>query len=504
MSNQDSSGQGRSTHVEQDGENRIDGPSHGKAADQIARSLVLVILVSIPALMCLRAGVMSDPDIWWHLRSAQWIVEHRSLPVSDPFSAYGAGKPWQAYSWLYDLTALQLFRMWNLAAIVIYTSAMVAAITAALFRLIDRLQTDFTKSALLTVAGVVSLSGILTPRPWLFSILFFVLEIDVLLQARRTGKLREMFWLPALFVLWSNIHIQFIDGLVVLGIALVEPLAERWWPYRRTQLRSGGLWAVLGGCVLGAMVNPYGWHIYRIAYELVTQSGGYQIITELKALDFRDSADYMLLFMVLSAAAALAWSRRPPFFETALLALGSYLSFHGMRDRWFVAIAACAVLASVLPVDEERRQSRPPMWAVPLMVIGVVGLLAVGVKVFDVSQTRLAASLAEELPVAAVDAIQQQGLSGKLFNDYDWGGYLIWRLRQPVSIDGRSALHGDIRIARNVDTWMGKPDWASDPDLVAAGLVIGPTNLPLTQLLRLDADFKLVYEDKVATVFVRR
>lgn len=482
---------------------RRDRIARDRIKDQIARSVVVTILCAVPALMCLHAGVMSDPDVWWHLRTGEWIVEHHAVPRADPFSNFGMGKWWPAYSWLFELVIFKLFRLWGLVGIVIYTSAMVAAITAALYRLAQRLQPDFTMAALLTIAGVISLSGILTPRPWMFTILFFVLELDILMQARKSGKIRELLWLPVLFALWANIHIQFIDGLVPLGIAAVEPAAERWWPWPQARLRSPALWGVFGACILGTMVNPFGWRIYHIAFDLVAQSGGVNIITELLSLRFRDSADFVLLFMALAAAAALAWSRRPPFFEATLLALAAYLSFHSLRDRWFLAIAAAAILASTLPADEEQRHDLPA-FALPAILLAVAALLAGGVAVFGVNQARLNASLAEELPVGAVEAIKQKGLSGRLFNDYDWGGYLIWSLRQPVSIDGRAALHGDARISRNVDTWNGKPDWASDPDLAAAGLVIGPVQLPLTQLLRLDPAFSLVYEDKLAAVFVRR
>jgi hypothetical protein len=477
--------------------------ARNRIGDQIARSVVLVVLFAVPALMCLHAAVMSDPDVWWHLRTGEWILEHRAFPHADPFSIFGMGKPWTAYSWLFDLLILKLFRHWGLVGIAVYTSAMVAAITAALYRLIERRQSDFAVSVLLTVAGVVCLSGILTPRPWMFSILFFVLEVDILMQARETGKVRELLWLPFLFAFWANIHIQFVDGLVVLGIAAAEPVAERWWLWRKTQLRADTAWAIFGACILGTLLNPYGWRIYQTAYELVSQSGVANIITELKALEFRDASDFVLLFMPLVAAATIAWSRRPPFFESAMLAIAAYLSFHSMRDRWLMAVVACAILASALPADEEQRRGLPA-FALPAILTAVAALLAGGVVVLGLNQTRLNASLAEEMPVGAVDAVKQKGLRGRLFNDYDWGGYLIWSLRQPVSIDGRSTIHGDDRIARNVASWSGKPDWASDPDLEAAGLVIAPVQLPLTQLLRLDPDFSLVYEDKVAAVFQRR
>ena len=83
-------------------------------------------------------------------------------------------------------------------------------------------------------------------------------------------------------------------------------------------------------------------------------------------------------------------------------------------------------------------------------------------------------------------------------------GYLIWALRMPVSIDGRAAFYGDQAIDRSVATWAGAPDWNSDPELKSAGLVIGPVKAPLTQLLRMDPHFQLIFEDKLAAVFVAR
>ena len=94
--------------------------------------------------------------------------------------------------------------------------------------------------------------------------------------------------------------------------------------------------------------------------------------------------------------------------------------------------------------------------------------------------------------------------SGPLYNDFNWGGYLIWALRMPVSIDGRGGFYGDQSLDRSLATWGAKPDWDSDPTLKSAGLVLGPVQAPLVKMLRMDPHFQLVYEDKLAAVFVAR
>jgi hypothetical protein len=116
----------------------------------------------------------------------------------------------------------------------------------------------------------------------------------------------------------------------------------------------------------------------------------------------------------------------------------------------------------------------------------------------------LQTEVTDNLPQLAVDEVKARGYPGPLFNNFDWGGYLIWALRMPVSIDGRAAFYGDDAFDRSMATWNAQHDWASDPQLKSAGLVIGPVGAPLTQVLRTDQHFKLVYEDKLAAVFVAR
>jgi hypothetical protein len=471
--------------------------------EQIGRTVVLAILLALPGWLCLRSPSVVDPDIWWHLRSGEWILQHHSFPQTDPFSIYGANKPWEAYSWLYEILVLKLFRQWSLMGLVAYTTAMVIAVTAALQSMLQRLQADFTKATLLTVAAVIPLSRLFTPRPWLFTILFFVLEANILLYARETGRKRVLLWLPVIFALWANIHVQFIDGLVLLGVATAEPLAERWWPYRQTRLRFGTIGTVFATSIAATLLNPYGIHIYRIAYDLASQSGVTGLISELQSIQFRSFGDYLIVFLPLAAVGAMAWRRRFPFFESALLAFGIITSFRSVRDVWIVIVAATAILASFFPHQGQQGRRLPAFALVPVGLITLL-LLWLGSLVYRVNEAELRNQLAQDMPVKAVEVVKSKGYSGPLFNDFNWGGFLIWNLRQPVCIDGRTAFYGDEQIERSAATWNAQPDWASDSDLGVARLVIAPVKTPLTQLLRQDPDFSLTYEDKLAAVFVRR
>jgi hypothetical protein len=472
-------------------------------AEQVANAIALAVLFACPALIAVHSACVSDPDIWWHLRTGEWILNHHMVPRVDPYSASLAGKPWQAYSWLFELLTIKLLQCFGPVGIVGYSASMVLAITVAVWHLIKRLQSDFTIVALLTLATCLSISGLFTPRPWLFSILFFIFEIDILTHARKTGRTRELALLPLIFALWSNLHIQFIDGLLVLGLAFAEPVLTRWGIGEKTRLRASSMAAALAGSFLATLLNPYGWHIYRVAYDLLSQSGVMNKISELQSMPFRDVTNYCVLFLALAAGAALAWHRRLRVFETGLLLFASVISFRSQRDVWVIATVAAAILASQIS-GRQRVTPRQPRFVTILSVVAAILTVVAGFRVLHVNEKTLETQIAKTMPVSAVETVLANGYAGPLYNDFNWGGYLVWSLRMPVSLDGRAAFYGDRVLDRSLATWNAEPDWASDSQLMSAGLVIGPVKAALIQLLRNDPRFQLVYEDKIAAVFIAR
>jgi hypothetical protein len=380
---------------------------------------------------------------------------------------------------------------------------MVLLITAALYRLVQREGPELPAAALVTFACMYTMGHMYTPRPWLFTILLFACEVAILMHARRTGTRRHLLWLPLIFALWANVHIQFVYGLFVLGLAVAEAISSRWWPGAQKKIAAGTMLGVITASVAATLVNPHGWRVYAVARDLASQSGALDKISELQALPFRDPAAYVVLLLAMASAAVLAHRRRIVSFEGVLLAFAAFVSFRSQRDVWMMAVVAAALLAPSLP--RARNSLEVPSGKVMAVALALAAILiAAGFRIFGINNANLQARLTEQMPVRAVNNILQNHYQGTLFNDFNWGGYLIWNLRMPVTIDGRQNVYGDQRMDRSVATWSGQPDWAADPDLVSAGIVIGPVHSPLTQLLRQDTRFQLAYEDKLAAVFTAR
>jgi hypothetical protein len=308
--------------------------------------LVWSALYALPAAIALLP--ILDYDLWWHLRTGQWIVASATVPATDPFSQYGlvSGEPWFAYSWLFEVLAFGLYRALGYEGIFLGRAVMAVAIMLALHRLVARREPRFLVAAVLTGLAVLALLPLLTDRPWLFTVLLATLTLDVILDLRAGRPARRVWLLPVLFALWANLHIQFIYGLFILGLACAAPLCDR--VLGREPVSVGAdraftvrWWKLLGvtaACAAATLLTPYHVHVYGVILEYATHGVPLQEVAEFQALRFRDPWDWCVLALGATAAFALGRRRRFSAFDVLLLASAAVFTFRGRRDIWFLVL----------------------------------------------------------------------------------------------------------------------------------------------------------------------
>jgi len=475
----------------------------------VAGALVTAVYC-IPLLAAIRP--VADWDIWWHLRVGQWITEHGRVTQTDPCSAFGADKTWVAYSWLFEVLVFKLYQVLGLGGVLLCRVVLALAVVAGCHRLVARREPRFLVATLLTGVAALAISPLLSERPWLFTILFTTLTLEVVLDLR-AGRRGLLFWLlPLLYVLWANIHIQFVYGFLLLGIGCAAPLLDRLLSRptagNADTAGSASWWGLVGltaACILATLVNPYHVHLYEVVREYATQPGPFQVVNELMALSFREGWDWLVLGLTLATAFALGRKARLSSFDVLLFAVSADSTISQRSRRARKQSTALTILPTVLP-------RRPGACPVVLGRLGraVVALAVAGLAVLfwrgqGLTEEKLRREEAKVFPSRACDEVLRRGCRGRLYNHFNWGGYLIWRLpRLPVSIDGRTNLHGEERIDQSLRTWRGILGWHDDPELLAADVVLIDNDSALASLLRLDRRYKLIYEDDQAIVFVPR
>jgi hypothetical protein len=258
---------------------------------------------------------------------------------------------------------------------------------------------------------------------------------------------------------------------------------------------------LLAASCLATLLNPYGWNLYRVVAQYATQSAPLTIVKEMQSIPFRGFADWIILLLICSAIFVLGGARRKNLLLISLLAVSCFFGFRSSRDVWFpVTIAILALACGTQPDVQARAVRRRYTYWIAIPLSFVVAFLFL-TRDSQFSKASLRQGVDENFPEKASSYIETHGLQGPLFNSYNWGGYLIWRLPAlPVSIDGRANLYED-SLASTVKTMKGQRGWAQDPDLKKARTILLEQDSALVALLRSDARFRLRYEDDMACVF---
>jgi hypothetical protein len=452
-----------------------------------------------------------DLDIWWHLKAGDWIVQHHAVPHTGLFSWTAGDRPWVAYSWGYEVLMSRAYAWFGLLGIGIYGTLLTLGVAYSICWMLRRLSGRFWTAGILAVATCSAFLFNLMPRPVFFSMMLFCVTLTLVLEAHRTGRTQLLYWLPLIFMLWANLHIQFVYGLFLVGLLMVvnvvQRLASRFgfapaW-LLPPKLPAATLSVVFAACVIATCIGPNSYHLYQVIFQYSQAKVPYRMIMELQPLNFRAGSHYVQLLLMAFAFFAVGRQSKVDAFKLLLLSVAGAVAFRTMRDAWFICIPAAACIADTLAdgTDSEPKESL-------LQKVAVAVVVALGLLLFaggtDFNQRGLDRAISGFLPVNAANYLRKHPAPGPLYNTLDWGGFLIWYMpNYPVAIDGRTDLYGDEMDERFFETANGAPSYVDDPYLNQAGVVLLQKSNNLVSILQADSRFQLVYQDALAAVFVR-
>ena len=487
--------------------------SKGRAA---LRLLALVLLLSTAAVYeSTHLSALTGSEVWVHLRTGIWILENHAIPRTGLFSQY-SNLAWNDSSWGFDLLLGTAYKIFGLRAIPILLMLLKTAVAVVTFLLAYSRRGDFWKAIVLSALAQYLISG-LQPLPYVLSVLFFAVELQLLLNSLYSGSVRRIYWLIPLFGLWANLHIQFVAGLTLLAVFLIASLVEhwlrvlnvRWLRPRSVSLPLVQVSAIAVLCVLVTFVTPYGFRLVPEFLESQYSDVAFVHFSGMASMSFRRPQDYVLMLLVMIAFLALGRRRSLELFELLVLLAGTALAFRIQRDAWVVVLPAIAVL-SRMPFSEchesksQRLRVRTWEWsAVAAATAIVLTIAAVGLP----DRNALMGRVGQNLPVKACDYIVSNKMPAPLFNEYSWGSFLTWYLPEyPVVVDSRVELYGDDVLTKYFDVVGGKERLDSDSMVARAGTLLLEGNSAMAKALRnlpaLRSQYRLVYSDEMANIFV--
>ena len=450
-----------------------------------------------------------DPDLWWHIKVGESILATHHFPTTDPYSFTVHGQLWLAYEWLGEIMLATAHRIGGLRGLDALLIALGCAVMLAIYAFAtirtSNSKAGFAAAAILLIIARPSFSL----RPQMFGYLLLVLTL-IALELFRQGKRSALWCLPLLMLAWVNIHGSWVIGMGAIFVYWMSGLVEFQVGGIETQRWSAGdrrrISFVFLLCLCALPLTPYGTRIAMSPFEYASSLPlNVTKIMEWQPMAFNLAGGKIFLALLLGfVVAQIAFRYTWNLAELGLFLFGIVMACLHIRFLlvfvpFFTPILAVMIARWMRGYDALK--DRFVLNAV-LMTIAAVGV----VRYFP-SRAQLERIVAEKWPVDAVEYLNAHEVPGPMYNAYGFGGYLVWT-RGPehkVFIDGRADVYerggvfadylhisrlepGALAVLRN---------YGIRSCLINRDEALGT-------LLSASPDWKRVYSDSVAALYVRQ
>lgn len=447
--------------------------------------------------------VFSDEDIWWHLHNAQRLFAEHHAIQQDAYTYTVAGKAWLNPEAGAELPYYFAWRMFGLPGIYYVSLAVTCALAGGILLLCYLRSRSVKTSVVPALLGVLLLSASMGPRTILFGWCLFIAEL-VLLELHRQG--RDHLWLlPLLFMLWINVHASYLVGMVYFAMYVAAGLLDGTWgkleARRWASAERPKLFAIVALSLAGIFINPYGWRLVFYPLDVAFhQKLTTSYIQEWQSLQFSDPRA-IIAFGILGAMflLSLTSSRRWALHDALFWMLAFYGAFTHMRFVVLVGIVVCPMLAGMLPRLPYAADRDRPSVAAPLL-FGLAALFGA----FLPNQRAMEGVLRQHYPAGALQWLRAHP-SGRVFNAFEWGGYLNFRDPQlPVFMDGRMDVFDHAGILADYIHATSLQDSLAILDRYRVQAVLMPGDAPLIYLLQHSEGWRFAYRDSVSVLLQRQ
>ena len=445
-------------------------------------------------LLALGPRLLNDPDSYSHIAVGRWIMAHGTVPASDSFSFSMHGAPWITFEWLSQVIYAAVYALSGWDGVVALAAAMVALAAGLLTRFLLR-ELPLKLTLLMVIAALALLAPHLLARPHVLTLPVMVAWAAALVHCM-DRRAPPPYWALPLLVLWANLHGSVVLALGLIGPAVLESLMDEKrgeWPRVLMRWLPFAALAIVACCL-----TPYGPEPLLVPLKTLGLGEALNWIGEWRPQDFGHFGTFELL--LLAGIFALSRGLTLPVVR-ALVVLGLiHFALAQVRNADLLAMLAPLYLAAPLA----RQFGEPAGDDGAGSARGVnLAVLATMIAATALAQVRNVNPPRRNTPEAAVAAA---GLAstGRVLNDYSFGGYLIF-VGIPTFIDGRGELYGgpfivrynrDLALADLRDFLRLLDEYKLDATLLEPGT-------PAVALLDRLPDWQRVYSDDVAVVHKR-
>jgi hypothetical protein len=493
-----------------------------------------------------QSGVLYDGDTGWHIRNGEHILQTRTWPNSDYFSYTNFGKPWFAWEWLADVVLALINKYAGLNGIVVWANLIFALTFTLLFRwMIRRGGNIFICLVYTALSGFASAVHWLA-RPHLFSMLLVLIWYILLEHIQHQGTTasqipKTMTWLaPSIILVWTNLHGGFVVGLILLLVYALgnylTSLTTR-LPDVQKQCRSlSWYFAKLSLiCLTATLINPYGIFVHKHIFDAYLHSQ-YLVdrVTEFASPNFHTTVVKFFEFILVSSLVILGISyKKLTFIEVGIIVFWTHMALFSVRHVPLYTLMISPILVRhftdyfkkiehgvELPPWIANMVRRFNTYSGNILVLemrfkgyiysSVISLILIGISLNQGywwgNQVLKCEFDDKQFPIKASEYIGTNAFAGNMFTTDYWGGYMIYRFHPQLKVffDGRSDMY-DRDFIREYQSLVNlEYSWKGILDKYQVRWILLPVNYGLAAALKELPKWKVVYDDHIAIIFVRK
>jgi len=491
----------------------------------------------LSAVFLLALNKVADTDAWMHLALGRTEWLHRSASFHEPYSYPSFGKSYYNYSWLFSLAYYLAYRALDLYGVILLKAGTALAVFYVLLKDSLRPYRNYAVSIAVLMVIVIMVRPRFVERPDMF-LMFFLAFCIFSLNAYVYDNRKYLYGLPLTHLIWANSHTSASLMVVPFLAFIAGGLFHRWGNRRgfsfkpvpsKSQLAT--ITVVFLVSLAATLITP---SLFMHSGNIGQFTAGPRLVLEQSwstanigelgrpVWPFNKWPFIMPGIILLSF---IVNRRRLSVIHLLLMIPFIILPFTAKRFIFLLGVVSAPVIArnfsSLLDSLSQRAWSAGRLAAagVALCVI-VFTALSIGQAgpFADRKQTFGFGINDASVPEGALRYMDRMGISGRMFNLFDWGGYVNWRdyPMRSVFIDARAALPPEFREKADVDYAVQNPAvldalqkrYGFETLLLPYPLLSKSSLLSDSfsdqDILVSSTDWKLVYWDDLALVYVRK
>ena len=476
--------------------------AHTDAAASPMRGLLPLWVGIFAYALFLLAGnrLLIDPDTMWQITVGQWIIDHRAVPETDAYSFTMRGQPWISTQWLAQVIYAKAYTIAGWSGPVVVAASAIAATFALLAKFLSRRLRESTTLVFIAAALALTVPHLLA-RPHVLAMPVMIAWVAGLVAAADRRDAPSYVLLP-LMALWANLHGGFVFGLMLVAPIALDAVVSAEAGARKSLILRWAAFAL--AALVASCLTPYGWNSVLASQKILALGSALPLIMEWRPADFGSLGALEICLLLGIALALYRGVTLPPMRIVLLLGL-LHMALAQGRSVEILALLAPLVLAAPLAMQIGSADMTHSTAAAPrrgALFGAVAALLAAGT--FAYASVHRFEPHMHGSPVAAVTELKKLHLT-RVFNDYDFGGYLIANGVAPF-IDGRTELYGEkFFVDHNAASGLMEPEnlfHLLDEYKIEATLM--RTQSAATKLLDHIDGWQKTYSDDIATIHLRK